>query len=329
MRVLIAVALLGLVALPVRAAEEARGHTALVIENDLFWGGTDRHYTNGFRLDWMPTDPWDMFGLGPFMERMVGGTEAAPARRYFQLGQNMYTPNDLSRTDVILDDRPYAGWLYVTAGAVQQAAYHTDRLELTLGIVGPSSLAGDLQRRWHEWFNLDPPRGWANQLRDEPGLVLFYERQWRFGANTDQGWRAEILPHANIALGNVYTYAGTGLTIRFGHNIPNDGGPPRIRYGLPGSTSVMQAQGKRFGWYLFAGVEGRAVARNIFLDGNTFRRSHSVRSKTFVGDITTGVAVVFGALPVRLTYSFTWRAKEFDGQDGADKFGSISITLTY
>lgn len=329
MRLLVVLSLFCFWPLTVQATEPLDGHVGFVVENDLFWGGTDRHYTNGLRLDWMPKDPWEMFGLGPFMERLVGGTAASPARRYFQLGQNMYTPNDLSRTDVVLNDRPYAGWLYVTAGAVHQTATYRDRLELTVGVVGPSSLAGDLQRRWHELINAQEPKGWANQLRDEPGVVLFYERQWLFGVETNRGWRAEALPHANVALGNVYTYAGAGLTVRFGHNVPNDGGPPRIRYGLPGSLSISNTSERRFGWYIFAGVEGRAVARNIFLDGNTFRNSHSVRSKTLVGDASVGVAVVFGAMPIRIAYSFTWRTKEFAGQDRADRFGSISITITY
>ena len=132
-----------------------------------------------------------------------------------------------------------------------------------------------------------------------------------------------------MALGNVYTYAGTGLTFRVGYNIPDDGGPPRIRYGLPGSASVTQASGNKLGIYAFAGVEGRAVARNIFIDGNSFRNSHRVNGKTLVGDVTVGFALLFGNRPVRMTYSFTWRSKEFDGQDGADKFGSVSVTLTY
>jgi len=38
--------------------------------------------------------------------------------------------------------------------------------------------------------------------------------------------------------------------------------------------------------YLFAFVDGRAVGRDIFLDGNTFTDSHSVTRKTFVGDLS-------------------------------------------
>lgn len=63
--------------------------------------------------------------------------------------------------------------------------------------------------------------------------------------------------------------------LRLGQRLPLDYGPPRIQPSLPGSGFFVPPQ-DRFGWYLFAGVEGRAVARNIFLDGNTFRDSRSV-----------------------------------------------------
>jgi hypothetical protein len=37
--------------------------------------------------------------------------------------------------------------------------------------------------------------------------------------------------------------------------------------------------GVRFGWNFFLGTEGRVVARNIFVDGNTFQRSGGIAKK--------------------------------------------------
>jgi lipid A 3-O-deacylase len=51
---------------------------------------------------------------------------------------------------------------------------------------------------------------------------------------------------------------------------------------MPGAAYFQTPKGG-FGWCLFASFEGRAVARNIFLDGNTFTDSHSIDKKTFVG----------------------------------------------
>jgi len=60
----------------------------------------------------------------------------------------MYTPENKTRTDVIPDDRPYAGLLYLGLAwnrriHPQAASYEMlDVRELTLGVIGPWSLAG-------------------------------------------------------------------------------------------------------------------------------------------------------------------------------------------
>src|SRR3546814_17784538 len=98
----------------------------------------------------------------------------------------------------------------------------------------------------------------------------------------------DVTPHLGAALGNVYTYGAGGLTLRFGEDLPDDYGPPRIRPALPGSDYFRPTDD--FGWYFFAGAEGRIVARNIFLDGNTFKDSHSVDKRPLVADLQAGLA---------------------------------------
>jgi hypothetical protein len=81
-----------------------------------------------------------------------------------------------------------------------------------------------------------------------------------------------------------------------------------------------------FGWYLFAGIEGRAVARNIFLDGNTFRDSRNVDKEPLVGDLQYGIAITWRNL--RLGYTHVLRTREFKGQGGRrDDFGALSLSL--
>lgn len=304
---------------------------AVTVDNDLFFDGTDRHYTNGVRFDWAPHCQHTVLGLVPLMERTLGAADPNKSM-YFSVGQNMFTPDDISVSDIVGDDRPYAGWLYFSTGVINRATNYTERLEVTLGIVGPASLAGDLHRTWHDWFNFTKPNGWANQLKNEPGLVIFYERQWRRALPTPGGFAGQLLPHVNGALGNIYTYAAAGLTLRFGQNLPQDTGPTRTLPGLPGGPSFEMQESTGFAWYIFGGAEGRAVARNIFLDGNSFRNSHSVDKKRFVGELNAGVALlirdVFGVLPpMRISYTHVWRGREFDGQKGIDRHGSISISV--
>ena len=65
------------------------------------------------------------------------------------VGQNMYTPPDITQENPPLDERPYAGWLYGSVGVVAETGKQLDQLELSLGVVGPASLAAKTQKLVH------------------------------------------------------------------------------------------------------------------------------------------------------------------------------------
>ncbi len=314
-------------------AEEApddRGTFSFMIENDLFGSGTDRHFTHGTKVtyttrEYVPEsdDPVGVIaGLIPFWP------EDARARATYSLGQNIYTPDNISDPNPRPDDRPYAGWLYVSGGliAVSPDAKQSDAVVLEIGVVGPASGAEWTQENWHDTFGLEDPKGWDHQLENEPGFALIYEHARQvWDADLGGGLSADFVPNAGFALGNVATYLSGGATLRIGGDLTTDLGPPRIRPSLPGSAYVRASDG--FNWYTFASVGGRLVGRNIFLDGNTFADSQSVDKKVFVADFQTGIAVQYNDL--RLTYTYVIRSKEFDTQDRIDKFGALSLSYRY
>jgi hypothetical protein len=115
---------------------------------------------------------------------------------------------------------------------------------------------------------------------------------------------------------------------RFGQRLRADWGQPRIEPGLTGSDFVNRAALREGpAWYVFAGTEGRAVLRNIFLDGNTWQDSPSVDRKPFVVDFVAGAAVVTGW--ARLGVSYTYRTDEFDGQHGASEFLAFNLSVQF
>lgn len=324
---LAAIMLLGLI--PAAAVAEGQADAAvfsLTIENDIF-ANTDRHYTNGVRLAWLSsansTAQWVLDAARMFPLFPEGGT----VRTGYAVGQSMYTPNDITIGNPPRDDRPYAGWVYGSAEVVAETGNRLDKLALTVGMVGPSSLAERTQKYVHEAIQADYPEGWHTQLKDEPGIILTYQRSWRrFAADTlVAGLPFDLTPHVGGAIGNIFTFANAGLTLRIGDNLPLDYGTPRIQPSLPGSGFFEPADG--FGWYLFAGIEGRVVARNIFLDGNTFRDSRSVDKNPLVGDLQFGFAIAWG--DVRLSYTHVFRTPEFQGQDIGDDFGAISLSTRF
>ena len=314
-------------------ADEPGYLISIQFENDFFGGGTDRHFSHGTRIEcltspiqWI-TDAADKLPWFKSERARSSPKDELKARASLSLGQNIYTPEDTVATQLITEDRPYAGWLYMGFGLVaNQGTKRYDKLELEIGMVGPYSFAEDVQTFWHSLLGLQVPNGWDNQLENEPGAVIYYEQTRRFEKqNIGLGLDVDVLPHFGGALGNVFTYAAAGITLRIGSGLDEDFGPPRIRPSLPGSAYFRPEKG--FSWYLFAGLEGRAVLHNIFLDGNTFTDSHSVDKELFVGDLQAGL--VFQWNRFRITYTQIFRTKEFEGQDSGDLFGSVSLSYHF
>ncbi len=308
------------------------GILTLQFNNDMF-GNSDRHFTHGTRFSYQSSEnavpDWVVDTAGGFPLFNPEGT----LRVTYSLGQDIFTPENIDARSEVRNDRPYAGWLYGGIGLTSENGIQLDNLELNLGIVGPLSYAEEVQTNWHDFIGIPEPRGWDNQLKNEPGVVLYYERKWRAVQKLlvndlipIENLGFDLTPHLGTALGNVYTYGAAGLTVRFGDNLPDDYGPPRIRPSLPGSDFFRPSD--NIGWYIFAGFEGRFVARNIFLDGNSFRDGPDVDKRLLVGDLQAGVAVTLGGA-ARIAYTHLIRSKEFDGQDEPDQFGSLSLSLRF
>lgn len=305
-------------------------------END-FFGGQDRHYTNGLKLSWLSSDleAWGQTGWRKRLAESLPFVNRPDAQKNlgFAFGQNIYTPQNISQVPPDPTDRPYAGWSYLEFTFVSKTESVMDIIAIQLGMVGRHSYAQDMQRVVHEWLNDEQPRGWDYQLRDEFGLNLVYERKWRlYKRSLGQFFGVDLTPHAGGSLGNVQTFANAGFTTRFGFNLPNDFGVSLI--GATSSTlSPLDDDDPRIstkrGWSFFAfgGVDGKAVARDIFLDGNTFRDSPRVDREIFVGDAFYGIGLVFGRW--QLTYTEAVRSREFKGQPDKNYFGSVALSRTF
>lgn len=79
--------------------------------------------------------------------------------------------------------------------------------------------------------------------------------------------------------------------------------------------------------YAFGGFDGRAIARNIFLDGNTFEDSRHVDKIPWVGDMQLGLAMAMDRW--RLTFTHVFRTREFTTQQHADQFGAINLSIRF
>jgi lipid A 3-O-deacylase len=301
----------------------------VIVENDSLGGGTDKNYSSGVRINYTNTDV-KFPKIAHRIDKLIPTFDInRTSSIYYSFGQNLYTPSDISRSSLNIKDRPWAAFLYGSLGMLTLTDNHTDEVEATLGIVGPAALGEPIQKFIHKELTDSPtPKGWSHQLKNEPGIMLAWQRSWPMVINgriDDNYW--SIKPYLGATVGNIYTYGDIGLTFRYS---PYDSRwqdtPLRVRPSMPG-TSVYDIPKDSWSWALFSGIEARAVARNIFLDGNTFANSHSVDKKLFVIDATAGAALTYK--DTKLSYTIVYRTDEFEGQDGAQIFGALSLGLRF
>lgn len=310
-----------------------RGVFSIVVENDSLSSGADRNYTSGIKLAYVSQieEVPDLLSPARALTRTFSGSD--PDFWGVAFGHSIFTPEDINANPAPPDQHPYAGWLYmqVMVGAEEDRPgnlepRYLDTYELELGITGPSAMGEEAQRGIHEWLGAPDPQGWDSQLNDEVAFAVSFDRRWRppwAQLSTDVGGlEFDLTPNAGVTLGTLRTEARLGVAARVGWRLDNDYGPPRVR---PSLSGIEHFSGGPFSWQVFAGVQGRAVAHNLFLDGNTFEDSASVDRNPYVADFQTGLAVSAGSW--RLAYTYVWRTEEFETQGGRQDFGAVAISV--
>jgi lipid A 3-O-deacylase len=317
-----------------------RNSLTLYWENDLF-AQTDRDYTNGLRLTWSrhlksagEQIPPDSFMNDPFVRRLPYFKDPGADLGFsLAIGQSIYTPTDKYRNELLTEDRPYAGYLYLGMGLHASRGIRLTMWELQAGVVGPWALGEQTQNGIHRIIRSDRANGWDNQLNNEPALLLVYGTKWRIW-----DWKArcglgmELIPHASGRLGNVAVDATAGAEFRLGWGLPGDFGTCPIHAGCDSNHMTFRAYdfgriGVKSGVHLFFSVREYMVLHDIFLDGNTFGSSHSVDRKLFFSEASVGIALHYKRSSI--AYSYVWRSRQFEEQEKPQVFGSLKISFDY
>jgi hypothetical protein len=308
-----------------QGASEYR-NLSLHLENDVV-GGTDEDYTNGFKLSYISPDI-ETLNLPEWAYQVGKNIPLFHHDGYtnnvgFSVGQLMFTPSDIRDPNLRPEERPYAGWLYGSMSLHHKNDKILHKLELTLGVVGPSSYAEATQREVHGWTNSTLPQGWDNQLHDEAGVILSYEQKRRFATGT----YADLIPHVTLNVGNILTSATVGVTARYGFNLPKDFHSNRISSSGYAQATDRDIKVKKLRAFVFTSLSGHAIQKNIFLDGNTDGDGHSVDKENYVGELEIGAGL--GYRKYSLTYTQVFKSREYDGQDHGTQFGSISLSYLF
>jgi len=320
----------------VAQALEPKEFATFIFENDVFTDDSDDGYTNGMGY------AWGRAGFNEFDDSNTPGwiqwlsndlyISTMPAKRRaitYQVFQTITNPTDSETKDLQPDDYPYAGTLTweVTQYAIDDEV--TDTVSLLLGAVGPVSLAEPAQKLVHEITDSQDPKGWDNQLNNEPLFQLGASRKWRLlDGNISGGTEYDVITTAEGTVGNLSSNADVGMTFRFGTDL--------LRTypvaSLWPAREVNPMTGTAVGtYYVFISVMGRYQANNIIIDGNNSAFDDDNNSDLTLENnqnfVAAGFAVSFKSWS--LIFSVVDASNEFEEDDDSRySYGSLSVSWT-
>jgi len=276
-------------------------YVALYWENDLLTlDNEDRWYTDGWRAT---------YGIGDTRTVMVG--------------QNMYTPSDISveLETPIGNDRPYAGWLYVGYGQwwdkPMDLPFGRLYTEVLAGPVGEYSFAEETQKWIHERFENQEPMGWASQIEDDFGIQTY--NKYQVNARIMWPWLGADA-HVGVSAGNIKMGAEAGFTVKAGSGIAGSLAFDRI--------TIKDIKPPRF---IYASVIPQYVLDDAFLpsyyqeDGTTLE---GPGHKEFVTDFIVGINWGFKS-GFDMTYQWTYRTEQFEAQTQPSEFGAVGMRYRF
>jgi len=260
----------------------------LRVDNDAFdfwmlpWNRPDEEYSSGVHITYGGGDA-PRWARGRLSARPVCAVHSLSCRDgRLEIGQDIYTPSvPTNDPHAAPGSRPNAGWLYLSQSARALDENSLSDLTISLGVTGPPSLARFTQRLAHDAApQYNRPTDWTEQIHFEPGAIVKYERRGRVTTLPDDGFGADLIPRASVSVGNILTAAEAGFQTRLGWHMSH----PWLAESQHAEVTFM------------AGAYGQAIARSIFLDGNSFADSPRVGHKPFVGAGEAGVEIRYGAL---------------------------------
>ncbi len=329
------VSLVGAVAVSLGSAGPAQADRSLsvTVENDFFGflggGSTDRYYSSGVAVRFGRGGP----DASRFAERLAhglfgnAGSREGRVNETFGLAHSFFTPDNIALSDLQADEHPYAGYLRLSYEWALQQRETIDVAQVAVGVVGPWAQAAHVQSFWHSVVGSVEPQGWSTQLRNEPVVQFTWLRKWHRAVLLDgPDLELDLRPVTTVSLGNALIDGSAGLEIRLGRGLGETFGAPRSGPQAPGS-GFFEETGRQVRWSIFAGVDGRAVGRNLFVEGNSFRDGPGRPLERFVNDIRLGAQVQVRG--VEFTYTFVARSREFDTQEGRHRFGLLKVAKRF
>jgi hypothetical protein len=281
------------------------------------------------------------------------------AQQYHSIGvaHTVFTPQELERSDIIVNDRPYASFQFISYGIMTllDDINSIVNLELNVGAMG-KNFSRDFQTKIHRegWFGSTRPvpNGWHHQIANggafginlhtgyQRYLYEYYKGKSKWGDNEYDVTKRFIPLYAaavsELNVGNVLTNAAVGLQLGllnynsiFGTHNPMD---------LIAVDGGQEEKSWRFNTSITLTPRLRYAFHNAYLTGELL----ATESVTAVPQdklchvlFEYDAVAAFGArfknkVEVRASYGMSGRSKEFSYQNkDFHHWGQVSLGLNY
>ncbi len=228
-------------------AQKINEQFELKIENDKFLL-VDRYYTGGHFLSYRKS-----ISTHFIFKKKQDNTVLLN----YKIGNEIYTPKNLSSFNTDDFDRPFAGWLFGSfeVGTIDESS--AKFLTFETGITGNESLSGDLQVWFHEVLGLDNFTSWEEEIEFKWLFNFKYQYLRNWNLNERNTLQYEFFP----AVGTKDIFLENNIHYFFGNynELKNSS-----RLGSIDATST-----KEFYGLISAGY--RYVAHNTLIQGSIFK----------------------------------------------------------
>ncbi|WP_077599697.1 MULTISPECIES: lipid A deacylase LpxR family protein [Salinivibrio] len=259
----------------------------LTIENDSPLG-VDNQYTSGVYAHWHAdwSDDLRAKSVKPirWFAEQLPLNESARQGWSVDIGQMMWTPNDITYTTPQPEERPYAGLIFIEPGLYQQTPERVDKWSLMLGMVGPASQTEEGQSYVHDLIDSPDPKGWNYQVENTPVAQLAYERHQLLRRSEHQEWG--VTGRADI--GNFRSELSAGLSYRVGLDLANTYGGISFEPGRHLDSRLFEASEK--GAFLYTAIQGRYRANDITINGDKPPENADIDMTHWQASAAAGVA---------------------------------------
>ncbi len=313
-----------LLCLSVLSTSPAHADTiSFTVDND-FFVGRDHDYTSGlfFAYASSPKATTEELPMG-FLATWLPTLQHSQKTAIFKLGQSLWTPEDLKQKTPEPDQRPYAAVLFVQAALFQQAENQSQQYRLRLGTTGENAKGEEVQNGFHNIGGSTDAQGWGYQIEDQAIIQAAYrfDRLLTLG-NQHHKHSVNTSATGRLQVGNDQSEIALSIAARWGSNLNNIVGD--IGYTPSNYFNQAALPQTGTGYYVFAGIEARYRANDIYIEGNRPGHYPDMSIKSGQATVVSGIVYYQPRWGSSLTLALT--SKEFEqDDDDSSAVGSLNI----